>query len=267
MEFTRRSFLGAIASCAWPLSINGVANRCIKKDANHLQFKSPLCLVSGCDGSSKLGESEAGFKTGLKAIGSRFDVVRAEFIPAAPLIIVPGLSGGESATTRKIRNLAEAGCSVLIESGALFHDDPLFESHRRMLHSHFAIRAQAPVDLWTRPVSMPFSEYCLSKDSTSIRSSSSDLSSLPFVDFLWPFKTKIRDFSRAVPVFSENGEVVAVSPDGISIAVRQTLGRGSIVFLGTPVGPSMLAGDREAHRWLRAVVAFTALTSPSKPLA
>lgn len=75
----------------------------------------------------------------------------------------------------------------------------------------------------------------------------------PYVDFTWPIATKVRDFSRVAPVRAHRDEIVA-DADGIPVASRRRIGLGTLIYLGTPLGPALWAGDTEAKQWLSAVV-------------
>ncbi|GEM_PF-1210773 len=266
MTITRRSFLGTVAAYSSVLPWAGFARSSFGRRFARPQFELSSIVLADLQGSCRLPESLAGYEFGLKAIGAEYQRVPADSIPFCPLIIVPGLASGGTGITRRIRDVAESGSSILIESGALFHDLSEFEDHRRMLRSHFSIDAEPPVALWEHRGAQSLSRLDLSASSTPGQPAAGAIGSLPYIDYLWPFETKIRDFSSAIPVSSENGEVVAVSPGGVPVAVRRRLGLGSVIFLGSPVGPAILSGDREARKWLHAVVEFSLLTPPPEPL-
>lgn len=75
----------------------------------------------------------------------------------------------------------------------------------------------------------------------------------PYIELTWPIATKIRDFSKVRPVSNDRGEIIATADD-IAVAFRRRIGFGTLIYLGTPVGPALWAGDAEARKWLRAVV-------------
>src|SRR5205807_8785254 len=85
---------------------------------------------------------------------------------------------------------------------------------------------------------------------------------VPYVDYVWPIPTKVRDFSRAVPVSVRASlvttrsacEVIAWA-DGWPVAAKRKIGKGTLVFLGSPLGPALWSGDREASCWLRKLLA------------
>jgi hypothetical protein len=60
-----------------------------------------------------------------------------------------------------------------------------------------------------------------------------------WVRFNWPISVMIRDFGRASPI--SGGSVIARLND-IPVAVR----KGPLIVLGSPLGPHLYAGDRDA---------------------
>ena len=75
----------------------------------------------------------------------------------------------------------------------------------------------------------------------------------PYVELTWPTATKIRDFSKVKPVSATRREIIATADD-LAVAFRRRVGFGTLIYLGTPIGPALWAGDAEAIQWLRAVV-------------
>ncbi len=65
----------------------------------------------------------------------------------------------------------------------------------------------------------------------------------------WPRPAKVRDFSRVVPLGRQAGDVIA-RVDGLPVALKRPCGRGNLIFLGSPLGPALWAGDAQARRWL-----------------
>jgi hypothetical protein len=41
------------------------------------------------------------------------------------------------------------------------------------------------------------------------------------------------------------------------VGLARRIGRGRLVVLGSPLGPVLLGGDREAHEWLAALLERT----------
>ncbi len=167
-----------------------------------------------------LRESLAGFcRTGIPACPPPMDNYErlSYVVPAAARLT-------EDLMTRLSRHVYEGG-RLIFESAAGFG---AFEAQREQLARHFRLPLEPPVDLWTR--------------STSV----------PYVDYHWPARTKVRDFSHVVPVAAPGAEIIGTIGK-IPVAARV----GGLVFLGSPIGPSLLAGDPEAHLWFNALLQQT----------
>jgi hypothetical protein len=136
------------------------------------------------------------------------------------LCVVPGAGSLPEEVARRLSAFSHDGGWVVFESAAGFGG---FEDQRRMLARHFGIRIQPPVDLWANGTA-------------------------PYIDYRWPVRVRVRDFSRVTPISAESLEIIASAGD-LPVAAR----RGRLIFLGSPVGPALLAGDREAHSWFSAL--------------
>lgn len=124
----------------------------------------------------------------------------------------------------------EAGGLVILESGAGFAGARDFTAHRAALRDALNVRVERPVALWPQ----------------------SRGSAIPYVDYSWPIRARVRDFSRVVPVAGEVGETIARVNEH-AVAIRRRYGRGTLIVLGSPLGPALWSGDVEAKRWLQAV--------------
>lgn len=167
-----------------------------------------------------LRESLAGFcRTGIPACPQPMD--RQECLS----YVVPAAAGlKEDLMTRLARHVQKGGW-LIFESAAGFGG---FEVQRERLARHFHLAIEPPVDLWAG--SAP----------------------VPYVDYHWPVRTKVRDFSIVVPVHAAAAQIIGTIGQ-IPVAARL----GSLVCLGSPIGPSLLAGDREAHFWFNALLQRT----------
>jgi hypothetical protein len=67
-----------------------------------------------------------------------------------------------------------------------------------------------------------------------------------WIHFDWPISAMIRDFGRVSPI---SGGVVIARLYDMPVAVRQ----GQLVVLGSPLGPHVYAGDRDACALLTAL--------------
>jgi hypothetical protein len=156
---------------------------------------------------------------GFRSMGVPADSERARFH------ITPGAG---ALPDDLLRSLLESRGWILFESAAGFGG---FDTQRRQLARHFGIEIGCPLVLGRERV--------------------------PYIDYHWPTRVKIRDFDRVVPVAAAPHEVIA-SIGGRPVAAR----RGRFIFLGSPVGPALLAGDREAHRWFHALRRSAAQWAP-----
>jgi hypothetical protein len=144
-------------------------------------------------------------------------------------LIVPAAMHIDTSTAHLILTRLHQGGTVLLESGAAFGD---FRSHRDQLREYFHILIEPPVELWPAR-------------------------GIPYVEYTWPVSTKLRDFSRAIPLVPQRGTVIA-RVDDIPIALARRVGPGTLVFLGSPLGPGLWTGDAEAKRWFGAFLSLGA---------
>lgn len=218
MRLTRRQFLGCTAA-AVPLGWwrFGGRSAAVETTAKWVLLDPGL--------HCRLRESVSGYEA---VLGARLLRADASSLPGRGVLIVPAAVEIPSAAVRTIANCLQAGGRVILESGAGFASEAEFRAHRAVLRDSLDIHVEAPVPLW-RPAAP----------------------GIPYVDFTWPFPTKIRDFSRVVPLASQAGEIVA-RVAGLPVALRRRCGHGELLFLGSPLGPALWAGDVEAGRWLEA---------------
>lgn len=170
------------------------------------------CLVLPVPGQCSLPESVVGYRSALTHLKTS-------------LLVIPAVLEMPQHLRSLISNRLQAGGTVLVESGGGFATDATFARHRRSLRDVLDIEVGAPVNLWA-----------------GVRGA-------PYIDYTWPHPAKIRDFSRAVSVADPAGDVIGRA-DGLSVALRRGRGSGTLIFLGSPLGPALWAGDAEARRWL-----------------
>lgn len=173
-----------------------------------------------------LRESLAGYQAALDGAKS----------VAGSVLIVPAALAIVGAAARRIVRHVEDGGTLILESGATFAapESPEYRAHRDALRELLGVRVGPP-----RP---------LVREGPRV----------PFVEFRWPSPTLIRDFSAIVPVDAHDGERIA-RVEETTVALARRRGRGMLIFLGSPIGPALWAGDAEARRWLREVLSCTEL--------
>lgn len=215
MHLSRRQFLRD-AACL-PLAVaaarQGIAG-CFGANCG----KRCLILNSSC----VFRESLEGYKASLSAAGMVCDVGSSG---DCLFIVAPAASLLSFDEVRWLRRRAETGACVLVESGGIFLSLADFRRQQSLAQAEFGLNLLPPVKLWQ------------ALDS-----------GIPYVDFTWPVPARVRDFSRAIPL--AKARVPIAHLDGKAVALRRRLGVGTLVFLGSPLGPHLLAGDREAQRWL-----------------
>jgi len=65
----------------------------------------------------------------------------------------------------------------------------------------------------------------------------------------------VRGFTRVIPVSAKLGEVIGWA-GSLAVASKRPVGRGMLIFLGSPLGPALRASDPEARSWLQSVVSL-----------
>src|SRR5262249_4905548 len=167
--------------------------------------------------------------------------------------IVPGLGTMNSELACTLWSLLEAGTNLLLESGAGFLNRSEFTSHREMMNRCFDVPIDSCIDLWS-PESSGGS--LLPRGSRQHLTEKLDhRKSVPYVNYVWPSEATIRDFSRAVPVPARTDDVIGRVGD-VPVALKKRVGKGILIFLGSPMGPALRAGDNEARSWLQLVTAL-----------
>jgi hypothetical protein len=76
----------------------------------------------------------------------------------------------------------------------------------------------------------------------------------PYVEYFWPVRVKIREF---VPIWLEPapGDEVIATFAARPVGLRRRVGDGTLVTLGSPLGPVFRTGDPDARLWLKTFLA------------
>ena len=187
------------------------------------------CVLLDLGEHCAVRESLAGYETALAGVET----------VAGPVLIVPAALAIVEAAARRIVRHVEDGGTLIFESGAMFAapKSEEFRQHRDALRDLFGLVVEPP------------------------RSLVRERARVPYVEFCWPSPTLIRDFSAIVPVDAHDGECIA-RVDDATIALVRPCGRGVLIFIGSPIGPALWAGDAEARRWLYEVLRRDRNASP-----
>src|SRR3989441_3158877 len=220
MGITRRRFLGytagAVTAGLRGLPLDPTSRRYVLLDLHE----------RGC-----FRESVSGYASALTSAQAQWMRADARWMSPSrcAVLIVPAALEIPPPVVRVIVICLQAGAGVIFESGAGFATDREFRAHRVVLRDYLQVHIGEPVDLWP--------------DNSSQR--------MPYVDYTWPRPAKVRDFTRVVPVGRQAGEGEVIAwVDGLPVALKRSSGRGNLIFLGSPLGPALWAGDAEARRWL-----------------
>jgi hypothetical protein len=250
VSISRRHFLGGVTGCAATLwSFQSLGSGAHDPAAG----RALDCVLLGLNSPCILPESLQGYQAAL--LGQHHPLAETDFNSRriSQMAIVPSFGVMAPATASTLTDLLEAGTHVLLESGGGFVSPAEFTAQQRMLQRHFDIAVGPPVDLWegdpaddALPARRPGRHPNKKRERHS---------SVPYVNYLWPRETRVRDFSRVIPVSASDGDIIA-KVGALPVALKRRVGRGTLIFLGSPLGPALRAGDPEARSWLRLVTAL-----------
>lgn len=229
MTLSRRRFLEVAAG--FPATLL-TARSLVGNPPSELGSSGTVCVLLDFKQSCTLPESLAGFELALKAAQIPYSRAPVGTRGRARTLIAPAAALTDLRAAQWLRTRLEGGVSVLFESGAAFLPPREFASQQRWLQSHLGVAVNPPLKIWEEP----------------------QVGSLvPYLDYAWPLRIKVRDFSSVIPVSSIGSEAVAWFGEN-PVALRRKVGRGSLLFLGSPIGPHLLSGDPQAQRWLIAFI-------------
>jgi hypothetical protein len=211
------------------------------------------CVLLDLNSQCVLRESLQGYQAALAGEFDHLPQASLKSRSRCRIAIVPGLGRMEPSVGSSLASLLEAGTNVVLESGAGFLSPGEFTAHQRMLYHYFDIAVGPPIDLWSgksaddaflthRPERHPSKQLHRHE-------------CIPYVNYFWPRETKVRDFSRVIPVSATGGEVIG-TVGVFPVALKRRTTKGTLIFLGSPLGPALRAGDSEARSWLRLVAAL-----------
>lgn len=214
MDVTRRDFLYGAAAAVAAVSL-------APRGRGRRAPSGDGCAVLDLGEHCALRESLAGYEAVL---------AEAEIVAGRVLIVPAALALAGAAARRIVRHIEDGG-TLLLESGAIFAapEGQEFRGHRDALRDLLGIDVEQPRRMMRAGMLVPY------------------------VELRWPSRTLVRDFSAIVPVDAHNGESIGCLGD-TTVAIARRRGDGMLVFLGSPIGPALWAGDAEARRWLHEVL-------------
>jgi len=231
MKVSRRKFLGTATGSVGALMSFGslrwnVAGRRADGSFDCALIDLPQCV---------LRESFSGYQSTLAKEPTFLSVAGLDLRSDWRVAIVPGLGQMDAAAAQTLSDLVYEGALVILESGGGFLSWAEFSAHQKMLDRYFGLAVEVPVEMW--------------------KADSSGHARIPYVNYDWPRPAMVRDFSRLVPVSPDAGEVIGTVGD-LPVAVKKREGKGTLIFLGSPLGPLLYAGDREARSWFESIIAL-----------
>lgn len=153
-------------------------------------------------------ESAAGYRQVLDSFESRF---RTIIVPVNSALSLPTLIG--------LRRKAEAGYSVILESGLTFADTRETERQCALIGEVFGVHIEL--------------------------ASSPPAGKVSYLQYRWPVDVLVRQFGQTAVVSGTQCQSIAYL-GGATVAARKPIGSGRLIFLGSPLGPMLMAGDPEA---------------------
>jgi hypothetical protein len=134
------------------------------------------------------------------------------------LIILAGARQLSRQTAREMLQYVAGGAWLILESGLCFMPRERAVEQIRVLRDVFGLEVQNPV-----------------------------ASRGGYVKYAWPLQRLVRDFSMFTPVKCSAEERIAEF-GGAAVCAKWGVGKGGIIFLGSMLGPALLAEEREAHQ-------------------
>jgi hypothetical protein len=256
VKISRRKFIGAITSAAATPATAALSSHPLLQAAKLNLRSEPdlnytlLDLRSSC----VLRESLEGYGIALLGLLEPLSESDLGTVRRSRMTIVPGLGTMDTSTALILATWLQAGTTILLETAAGFLSPADFLGQRQVLRRHFDLEIKSPLDLWRPDVEPHRGSAVSGTQRRSSQRSSEGRHSVPYVSYRWPSEAHIRDFSRVVPISAKHSDVIATL-DTVPVAVRRRVGMGTLIFLGSPLGPALRAGDLEAQSWLQSVAA------------
>jgi hypothetical protein len=241
MKVSRRAFV-TTASCAAAASLCAIPSSAFTA-YNIGESRAIRATLLDLETNCALRESLAGMRA---ALGSSHRCVAASNLLLSDfgnLVIVAAAGSVMPDTFSAVAELLRGGATVLWESGAAFLNSADFAQQQALTKEHFGISIGPAVPVWPPSNSRKPESGVPIHDARGVRAIGHE--QVPYVAYRWPLKAHVRDFSRVIPVFAPSGHAIAHWNEA-PVAWSKNVEAGTLVFLGSPLGPALLAGDAEA---------------------
>lgn len=247
MHISRRNFLHGMtvsAGTLWSSCVTGLHN---------LAGRELDCVVLDLKSHCALRESLQGYQAAFADERHYFPADRLASRWRCRMVIVPGLGMIDPAIGRMLLDLVQGGTRLVLESGAGFLSAAETAAHQGMLLRCFGLDVEPPVDLWSGKLADD--GLFASRTSPHRRKTIDATQSVPYVRYVWPREIMVRDFTRVIPVSAKRGEAIGWA-GSLAVGSKRPVGKGTLIFLGSPLGPALRASDPEARSWLQSVVSL-----------
>ena len=247
MYISRRNFLHGMTASAgklWSSRVTGLDN---------LAGRQVDCVVFDLKSDCVLRESLRGYQAAFADEHHHLAADRVDSRWRCRTVIVPGLGMMDPAIGRMLLDLVQEGTRLVLESGAGFLSTEETAAHQRMLLRCFELEVAPPVDLWSGRLADE--GLFANRTSPHRRKTIDGRQSIPYVRYVWPREILVRDFTRVIPVSAKREEVIGWA-GSLAVGAKRPAGKGTLIFLGSPVGPGLRASDPEARSWLHSVLAL-----------
>jgi hypothetical protein len=247
MRVSRREFVST-AGCATAASLCALPSFGFAAGDSGVRAGA-RCTLFDLESKCALPESLAGMRAAL-GDGHRC-VTEIELSGADSVVVVPAAGAVREETFGVVRELLGHGSTVLWESGAAFMEARDFERQQALMLEHFGISMQKPIDVWSQSAMRRAGVGAKIKIAREMRATGHE--QVPYVVYRWPREVRVREFSRVIPVSAANGRAIAHWRE-IPVAWKKSIGAGTFVFVGSPIGPALHAGDSEAASLLNTMI-------------
>jgi hypothetical protein len=260
MRVSRREFVGT-ASCAAAASLFALPSSALAASSVSAKVET-RCTLLNLESNCVLPESLAGMRDALGNL--HHPVLESEFASGkfassfaasrarGRMVIVPAAGAVQLATFLTATELLASGATVLWESGAAFLYSAEFGQQQTLTKEHFGISIEPPVHLWSQINSRKSKSTAPMQNARGMRAIGH--AQIAYVAYRWPLRAHVRDFSRVIPVSAPGGHAIAHWEDS-PVAWSKSVGAGTLIFLGSPLGPSLRSGDAEANTLFHSIVA------------
>jgi hypothetical protein len=137
--------------------------------------------------------------------------------PSPRLIIMPAARQLSRETALEMLQEVTRGTWLVLESGLCFMAREQAVAQIRVLRDVFGLEVQTPL-----------------------------ANAGAYVAYTWPLRRLVRDFSMFTPVECSANEKIA-GFGGVAACMKRRVGGGGLIFLGSMLGPGLLAEEREAQ--------------------